>query len=408
MINNSLRSNISDIDTFISLGLHYGNKITLVKSEMRSFVLGIWHEFSILNINKAISAMEIALNIIFTKIAYGGKALFVFNRKISSEGISSWLANSNQYCIVKPISGVLTNWVTYKATDMRAILYKRKALSIKNRRLVSFYLRKEERAKTLFVGSAILNEAPKVVILFCNKSPSKIVNEANLLNIPVIGIADEYSNINGIDYIIPISNNSRLADLFVCRLLSNVCSSANMVCLKSKIAGTALNNVLEKSLFDCKFRKDYKIYIACLQFKSLFMGKKSIFKNNLNNLNIIRANRLLDLKFVFRSLLKENISYSSSLRRTINKFKFNLLNSKEDEKKIMLNKLIKNLEIIFGLVKKVRVNVNSISMKYGPFNLGNQSLSLFVPKKNYFSNYHDMFYAKGSGTMTAITYDSKL
>ncbi|MFP2998155.1 hypothetical protein ACA081_01120 [Candidatus Hodgkinia cicadicola] len=74
----------------------------------------------------------------------------------------------------------------------------------------------------------------------------------------------------------------------------------------------------------------------------------------------------------------------------------------------MLNKLIKNLEIFIGLLKSSR-NVNSISMKYGPFNLGNQSLSLFVPKKNnYFSNYHDMFYAKGSGTMTAINYDSRL
>ncbi len=111
MINTSLASSVGpvDADTFLASGIHYGRNVSVLKAAVAPLALGIWQGFSVLNINKAVAALEAALSLMFEAVAQGGKVLFVCSSKLSPEAVGEWLAGAGQYYMARPVGGVLTN-----------------------------------------------------------------------------------------------------------------------------------------------------------------------------------------------------------------------------------------------------------------------------------------------------------
>lgn len=408
MLNSVLNkiSSLGDANTLLTLGIYYGQGVGLPKDIMKSFVLGIWKDCNIINLSKTLISLETTLNLIFKTISHGDKVLFITNKRINSEAINSWMYNTNQYCINKSIGGILSNWNTFKNSQLRANSYQSKALLLKDKRISNIYFKRAADIISTFKGSTKFNERPKMIILFCDDNRSTIIREANLLNIPIIGIASEYMNVQGINYIIPISNNSRSADILICRLFCNISSAADMDYWKNQI----INKIQIEHISKYDLRIDYKLYIACLQFKHLFFDK---IKTDLDNIFILYASKKLELKFVFKYLFKLKVSSNFKLRYIINMLKLRLihcLNLKLEYKRIsILSKLIKNFEIIFILAKRRKTTHYILSFKYNAIDLKGQSISLFVPKQSYYIGYHKKFYLiKNINKTTIITYDQRI
>ncbi len=111
MTNRMLEDKLSlnDINTFISAGIHYGGRIGINRVLFKTIMLGIWHDVSVLNVNKIILSLEAALNLIYNKISKGERILFVGNGSQNSEAIGCYLASTNQYYVTRPIGGLLSN-----------------------------------------------------------------------------------------------------------------------------------------------------------------------------------------------------------------------------------------------------------------------------------------------------------
>ncbi len=389
LLNSSLNkvSSLNDANTLLTLGVYYGQGVGLPKNIMKSFILGVWKDCNIINLSKTLISLETTLNLIFKTITKGDKILFITNKRVNLEAISSWMYSTNQYCINKSIGGILSNWSTFKNSQLRANSYQEKALLFKNKRMSNTYFKKAIDAVYIFKGSAKLNECPKIIILFCNDEKSTVIKEANLLNIPVIGIASEYMNVQGINHIIPISNNSRLADILICRLLCNISAAADMGHWKTQI----INKVQIEHISKYDLRIDYRLYIACLQFKHMFLDEA-----DLDNIFTLHASKKLELKFVLKYLFQLKVSSNFTLRYIINTLKSKLihcLNSKTEYKQVLtLSMLIKNLEIIFVLARKKKITHYALSFKCNNVDLKGKNVNLFMPKQNHYIGYHKKFY----------------
>ncbi|MFP3038348.1 MAG: 30S ribosomal protein S2 [Candidatus Hodgkinia cicadicola] len=229
--------------------------------------MGIWQGFSVMNINKAVAALEAALSLMFEAVAQGGKVLFVCSSEVSPEAVSEWLAGADQHYMAKPVGGVLTNWVTFRKTSERVKRYQRCSVAVKSRRLTKFYLRKAEKADATFTGFNEFDCLPKAVVTFCRGTEASVVSEANRLDVPVVGIADSTADVRGIDYVVPVCSSSATADLFVCKLLAGVCSAASMVCNRSR----SIASVVKAHLPNIYFREDFKLLAVWLHFKAAFL-----------------------------------------------------------------------------------------------------------------------------------------
>ncbi len=336
-----------------------------------------------LNIGGAVSALELALGLMFEKVAHGGKVLFVCSRSVDPEVVGELLAGAGQYVMTKPTGGVLTNWLTFKGVGERVKRELRKASATKNKRILKLCLKQASRAASLLAGVAKRATPPSMVVVFCEACDACVVKEANALGVPVVGIADATASVRGIDYVVPVSSSSKPADEFVCQLMAGVCSAANMACERSRASA------MTAAAFTKLFNDSHKLCVACLHFKTAFVDAAAGFKPS--------ARRALNLKMVMASLLALKLSPLSPLRSVIRWLTLTLTDRPigNDARRLVAG-LIRGLEVVFGLVTK-RADAGVLASRYGVIKLDGLKLERFVPKPPAKLDHHAVFYALGLG-----------
>ncbi len=98
-----------DMSSLIRVGIHYGHKVTLLKSVMKPYILGNWHGINIINVDKTLTALEASLNVVFESICSNRDVLFLCNGLSYSRGIAQPLAEISQHCVIREFGGVVTN-----------------------------------------------------------------------------------------------------------------------------------------------------------------------------------------------------------------------------------------------------------------------------------------------------------
>ncbi|PIM95544.1 30S ribosomal protein S2 [Candidatus Hodgkinia cicadicola] len=339
------KTSLNDVNTFISIGVHYGKKVSLNRTLLKSMRLGIWHNISILNVNKIIMSLEFALNFIYDKVSQGKKVLFVGSETSSLEEIECCLVNTNQYYVRKPIGGLLSNWNTFKTTKIRSDLCLKRVLTMKTKRLLEFYYRKANSTISLLTIATKLEQRPGIVVIFHGKRSELAMKDANVAEIPIILIALPNSNNinNNTKCIVPISNNSRRTLSFICKLFLNVCEKADMIWKNVDVLNiTNTKNVKRSRIKFNMFKKEYiEDNVSILLSLSNLDVLRKIMNLNLNNIfNLLKQyNKNQSLKMIIRSLKYKILSINE------NKY-WHLVDNIESFKKI-----IGDLEIILFLTK---------------------------------------------------------
>lgn len=352
------RISLTDINTFIVNGIHYDKKISLNKAILKPIMLGIWHDVGILNVNKIILSLESALNLIFTKISQGKRLLFIGNEHLDLNSIGYYLSNTNQYFVMKPIGGLLSNWNTFRTAKTWSTHYQERSIRTRDRRLSDFYHRKSSDIISLFANSSKLEELPDVIVLFCNEGSEVIIKDANTIGIPIIGVTSLESNLDGIKYPILINNDSKQAISFICKLFWNIIEKANMIWrkyLNESDTKNILNNIGK-----------HKLNSVCLRFRKKFIEDKRLIISVYNNPNMIH--KILDLNLENIFTLLRNYNKFTPLKVVVNNLKHKIISMlKTNDSRyvnlvLFVNKIIKDLEIMMALVKN----------KYNKYLLNNQ------------------------------------
>ncbi|XXM93519.1 30S ribosomal protein S2 [Candidatus Hodgkinia cicadicola] len=387
-----LKHSAISADALIRLGVHYGHKITLLKPVMRPYVVGAWHGINVINVDRTLTALEFALNVVFEAVCSNKRVLFVctgLNRPVAAAQV---LANAGQYCVTGDFGGMLSNWMTFRTVDARLKRYRRVIESLKNKRLIACYNRKARRASKIFVSRPEVEALPGAVVLFCDANCTSLAAEASKLEVPIIGLADSFSDVEGMSCVVPVCGGSDAVNDFFCKLFASVCEQAVLISDKARLAGFLLSsNCMPCSNLSCS----QVLSVACCHFKTVYFAASV----PANASAVARTVKALDLKLALKALLslvyELELPSDTSLRSVINLCKLKLCCASSSLAKFeRLRKLVRWLECLHGLVSlREAIDDGAISSLYGVIEKPDVDMDVLMPTHTAIGNVHIDFHA---------------
>ncbi|MGP1914398.1 MAG: 30S ribosomal protein S2, partial [Candidatus Hodgkinia cicadicola] len=304
----------SDIDTFIALDVQCSQEMIKTDSLQSPLVMSLLKDLSVLDINKTLSSLKLALAIVFNLVSKGEKILFVRSRTMNFEVVNKFVSKTNQVFVSKPIGGILSNWSTFSHVFCRIGELTIRVRLLKNQKLKRILIRQLSKWTKHFVGFSRFETLPKAVVVSCDEQVKLIIKEANKLKIPVIGFADIASSRVGVDFVVPVCSFSKPTSLFVYRMIFVACSIANMAYGKKAISSLVRN--------DLSLLKDYNLHLnlfsSCLHFKTTIL--EPIKLQTVRNRQVILLSnvvRNLELKLVLHWLLSISLPPSTRLKTIV-------------------------------------------------------------------------------------------
>ncbi|MFP4547117.1 MAG: 30S ribosomal protein S2 [Fidelibacterota bacterium] len=194
-------------------GAHFGHLTSKWNPKMQDFVLMKKNGIHILDLNKTEKCLQEARDFLRKVVSKNGDVLFVGTKRQTVNIIRKNADKSGMFYVVERwLGGTLTNFSTIKKSIRHLNnLEKMKTAGYSDSLTKKEKLRLErERLKLaeLHRGIKSMKKIPDVLIISDVVYNETAVQEANKLNIPVIGIVDTNADPNNIDYPIPANDDS--------------------------------------------------------------------------------------------------------------------------------------------------------------------------------------------------------
>ncbi|NQU70350.1 MAG: 30S ribosomal protein S2, partial [Rhodospirillales bacterium] len=178
----------------------------------------------IIDLQQTVPMLHAALAAVRQVTASGGRVLFVGTKRQAAEQVADASARCGQYFVNhRWLGGTLTNWKTITAS-IRRLRELDETLSDDESGLTKKELlgRTRERAKLerSLGGIKEMGGLPDILFVIDTNKESLAIQEANKLNIPVIGVIDSNSNPDGITFPIPGNDDAIRAIALYCDLIS--------------------------------------------------------------------------------------------------------------------------------------------------------------------------------------------
>ena len=252
--------NLKDL---VEAGVHFGHKSQRWNPKMSKFIHSTRENVHIINLNYTVQMLSEALKVIDDTVSKGGKILFVATKKQASKKVADLAIETNQYYVNhRWLGGMLTNWSTITKS-----IKKMKDLEILKSNPDNEFTKKEilkisnqhEKLVRSLSGISEMKKSPDLVFIIDTKLEHIAVSEANLLNIPIIGIVDTNCDPEKINYPIPGNDDSRRSIDLYCSLIRETINSSDVkIDFESEIernSGETLDNKKNEPL-EAKAKED--------------------------------------------------------------------------------------------------------------------------------------------------------
>ena len=220
--------NLKDL---VEAGVHFGHKSQRWNPKMSKYIHSTKENIHIINLTHTVQMMSEALKVIDNVISKGGKILFVATKKQAANKIAALANETNQFYVNhRWLGGMLTNWTTITKS-----IKKMKELELLKSNPDNEFTKKEilkisnqhDKLVRSLSGISEMKKAPDLVFIIDTKLEHIAVSEANLLNIPIIGIVDTNCDPDKINYPIPGNDDSRRSIDLYCTLIRETINSSS-------------------------------------------------------------------------------------------------------------------------------------------------------------------------------------
>lgn len=203
-----------DMKALFEAGAHFGHKTSRWHPKMAPYIHSKRGDSHIINLDKTVEQLELALPVITKTVEKGKQVLFVGTKKQIRDVVRDGAMSVDQpYVVERWIGGMLTNIQTInsqikKLKNLEKRMASGELANRYNKLEVQRYQEQIDTDNIKYGGIKEMHGKPGVVFVADAVVNNNAIKEANKLGIPVIAIADTNTNPKDIDYIIPMNDDA--------------------------------------------------------------------------------------------------------------------------------------------------------------------------------------------------------
>lgn len=196
------------LQDLLMAGTHFGHLTRRWNPKMKKFIFMEKNDIYIIDIKKTLAMLEQACEELANIVRSGEKILFVGTKKQAKDIIRIEAERCNQFYVNERwLGGTLTNFVTVKKSIKRLKHLDKMATDGTYEKLTKKEVlqieREKEKLEKVLGGIKEMAKLPGAIFVVDVKKEAIAVQEADRLNIPIIGLIDTNSDPDLIDFPIP-------------------------------------------------------------------------------------------------------------------------------------------------------------------------------------------------------------
>lgn len=227
-----------DMKELLEAGVHFGHQTRRWNPKMKKFIFDAKNGIYLIDLEKTVSTLNKAREVVRQIVTSGGSLLFVGTKKQAKEVIEREATKAGAFYVTERwLGGMLTNFSTIKQSIKRLKDIERMQQDGTFEKITKKegleLLREAEKLVKVLGGIREMNRIPHLVYVVDTKKEKIAVAEANKLGIPVIAIVDTNSDPDVITYPIPGNDDSLRAIALITKELADAALEGRMA-LKDK------------------------------------------------------------------------------------------------------------------------------------------------------------------------------
>ena len=197
-------------------GAHFGHQTRYWSPKMSPYIYGKHNHIHIIDLDIALPLYKTAFRYIESEVAKGKMVLFVGTKRAALESTRTHAERcGSPYINHRWFGGTLTNFKTIRQSVRRYvdmdIDYNQDVHKNLDKKQQQKYLRELNTLRRNFEGIKDMSRLPDILFVVDIGYENIAVQEANKLNIPVVGVVDTNNSFDNIDYILPGNDDASMA-----------------------------------------------------------------------------------------------------------------------------------------------------------------------------------------------------
>lgn len=204
---------IVGMKALLETGVHFGHRTRKWNPHMKSYIFTERNGIHIIDLQQTLEALEESYALVRDTAANGGKVLFVGTKRQAQETIQSEAERCGMpYVNDRWLGGTLTNWQTIRSRiqELKDLERRREEgeFDLLTKKEALLLNRKIEKLQGRLGGIREMGGLPEILFVVDVKREDTAVHEANLLEIPVVGLVDTNCEPGKVDYVIPSNDDA--------------------------------------------------------------------------------------------------------------------------------------------------------------------------------------------------------
>ncbi len=217
---------VISMKNLLEAGVHFGHQTRRWNPKMAQYIFTERNGIYIIDLQKTVKKVDEAYNVMKEVIENGGEALFVGTKKQAQEAIETEARRCGMHFVNQRwLGGMLTNYKTIrKRIDRLHELEKMEedgTFEVLPKKEVIKLRHEAERLEKFLGGIKTMTRTPDVLFVVDPRKEKIAVQEAHILGIPVIGIADTNCDPDELDYVIPGNDDAIRAVKLLTETMAN-------------------------------------------------------------------------------------------------------------------------------------------------------------------------------------------
>lgn len=212
--------------SLLEAGVHFGHQKRRWDPRMKKFIFAERNGIHIIDLQKTITAIKEAYDVVRKNVLEGKSVLFVGTKKQAQQAIQKEAERCSMFYVNNRWpGGMLTNFKTIKKSLFR--LKKIEKMEVDGtfesltKKEISRLLKERNRLEKILGGIKEMKDLPGLVFIIDTRKEGIAIAEAKRMNIPIIAVVDTNCNPEGIDYPIPGNDDAIRAITLFTQIIAN-------------------------------------------------------------------------------------------------------------------------------------------------------------------------------------------